>query len=63
MKAEVDKCKCIGCKLCVELSEDVFVMDEDGKAKVAFNPIPPIKEQYAKEAEYACPVDAIKVII
>lgn len=63
MKAEVDKDLCIGCGLCPELSEGMFKLNDEGKAEVVFEPIPTDKEQYVKEAEYACPVNAIRSIM
>jgi ferredoxin len=51
----VDKEKCIGCGLCVQICGEVFEMDENNKAKV--------KEQKdtdcMKEAIDQCPVKAI----
>ncbi len=51
----VNKEKCIGCGLCVQVCGEVFEMGEDNKAKV--------KEQKdipcVKEATEQCPVNAI----
>ena len=50
----VDKEKCIGCGLCVQVCDEVFEMSE-GKAKVkAQKDIPCVKE-----AVKSCPVNAI----
>ena len=55
-KIYIDKDKCIGCGTCEALCPDVFVM-KDGKAVVkAAKNMPCVKE-----AEDACPVDAISV--
>lgn len=51
----VDKEKCIGCGLCTEICEDVFVIGGDGKAMVKEDKnIPCVKDAIA-----SCPVDAI----
>lgn len=53
----IDKEKCIGCGLCAATCEEVFEMQDDGKAHVkAQKNIPCVKD--AKEA---CPVEAIKL--
>lgn len=57
MSIKVDKDACIGCGTCVGLCPGVFEMAEDGKAQV-------ISEEdmdCARNAESACPVEAIKV--
>ncbi len=57
MSIKVDKDACIGCGTCVGLCPGVFEMGEDGKAQV-------IGEEdldCARNAESACPVEAIKV--
>jgi len=55
----VDKNKCIGCGACVAICEDVFEM-VDGKSVVKKgqnkSTIPGVKD-----AQEACPVDAIKI--
>jgi ferredoxin len=52
---KVDKNKCAGCGLCTALCEEVFEMNEDGKAE--------IKEQKdlpgVKDAIDSCPSHAI----
>ena len=53
---KVDKKLCIGCGVCESICKEVFVM-KDGKAVVkAQKDLPCVKE-----AEEACPVDAIKI--
>ena len=69
MKAEVDKDTCIGCGLCPSICPEVFEMQDDGKAgvydigdeSVDKNAVPEEAQNTAKEAEEACPVNAIKV--
>lgn len=52
---KIDKEKCIGCGLCVSLCEQVFEMDENGKAKVKAQK----KLPCVKEAIESCPTQAI----
>ena len=52
----VDKEKCIGCGLCVELCVKVFEMQSDGKAGVKSDE----NVSCVKDAITSCPVDAIK---
>ncbi len=69
MKAFVDKDLCIACGLCPSLCPEVFEMQDDGKAGVSNTNNDAVNENEisdelvdsAKEAEDACPVDAIKV--
>ncbi|WP_251861615.1 ferredoxin [Clostridium sp. Marseille-Q2269] len=63
MKIEIDRDKCIGCGMCRDIGDGLFEMGEDDKAQLTIYPIPVLKEQYGKEAEYACPVNAIRTII
>lgn len=57
-KISVDKKKCIGCGSCAMICPKSFVM-KDGKSE-------PVKKEVEKitcekDAESACPVDAIKI--
>lgn len=57
MKVSIDKEKCIGCGSCAAICSEVFEIDGD-KARVKKSTTEKI---CAKEAEEACPVQAIKV--
>ena len=59
MKARVDKETCIGCGLCPSICDEVFEMDDDGKAHVIVDPVPDKCIDEAKDAESSCPVNAI----
>ncbi|TCK90517.1 ferredoxin [Natranaerovirga hydrolytica] len=61
MKAHVDKETCIGCELCPNICPEVFRMEDDGLAVAIDVEVPSDNEDTAKEAEEACPVDAIEV--
>ena len=61
MKALVDRDVCIGCGLCAALCPDVFEMDGEGIAAVIADPVPPVAEGCAKDAEEQCPVSAISM--
>lgn len=61
MKAVVDKDTCIGCGLCPSICDEVFSMDDDGKAVAISEDVPSDVEEDAKEAESSCPVEAISV--
>ena len=56
-----DKDLCIGCGICVEVCPEVFEMDDDDKAQVKMNPIPPEAEGSCRKAVDQCPVTAIKI--
>ena len=51
--------ECIGCMACVGISDDIFAMNDDGKAFVVRQPENADEEQQAEEAAGVCPVDAI----
>ena len=51
---------CIGCGACTGTAEGVFVIGDDGLAKVAVEEIPEDKVEDAKAAMDGCPVSAIE---
>jgi ferredoxin len=59
MKAVVDRETCIGCGLCESTCPDLFVMDDEEKAKVIVAEIAKQAEECAKQAAVECPVTAI----
>lgn len=61
MKGIVDKETCIGCGLCPSVCDEIFEMDDDGKAVGSSEDIPDSILETAKEAEEGCPVDAITI--
>ena len=62
MKAEIDREGCISCGLCVNTCPEVFRMsDEDGRAEVYTEPVPPECHEETLNAEQACPVSVIHV--
>ena len=52
---KIDKKKCIGCRLCVSICDEVFEIDDNQKAIVKSNKNLPC----VKEAIEQCPVEAI----
>ena len=60
MEARVDQETCIGCGLCPSICEEVFQMNEDGKAYAIVEEVPAGCEDAAKDAETSCPVNAIE---
>lgn len=61
MKASVDQDTCIGCGLCPSICEEVFELNDEGKAYAKQPDVPDELEDTAKEAEESCPVNAITV--
>lgn len=63
MKATINQAGCISCGLCVGACPEVFRMsDEDGKAEVYADPVPPEFREDALNAEGACPVSVIEIL-
>lgn len=62
MQAFINKDDCIGCGLCPNICPEVFEMEEDEvKAFAKDVEITDDLVETAKEAEEACPTDAIKI--
>ena len=60
MKLKVNKEKCIGCRQCVSICDEVFDFDDDNLAKVIVETIPEDKEEDATTALESCPTGAIE---
>lgn len=61
MKYKVNKDKCIGCGMCVSITnETVFKFDTDGLAKADNNKITDENKDQAEEAFKFCPGGAIE---
>lgn len=59
MKIKIDKEKCIGCGTCVSLCEEVFELSDYGRAQTKKDANFKKNKECIKEAEMACPVQAI----
>jgi ferredoxin len=67
LKVYLDKDTCISCGLCPSICPRVFEMQDDGKAGICNhvieaagkNEVPEDEVDSVREAEEACPVDAI----
>jgi ferredoxin len=55
----VDQDLCISCGACIALCPDVFDWNDDEKAHVIVDPVPEDLEEDAREAQEACPTEAI----
>lgn len=60
MIAKVSQDTCIGCGLCESMCDEVFQLQDDGKAHVIVDEVPSELEDVSKDAESSCPVDAIE---
>jgi len=59
MKATVDD-NCTACGLCPQTCPEVFELgDDDDKARVIVDTVPPEAEDTCREAAESCPVEAI----
>ena len=59
MEVQIDKDTCISCGLCCSIVEEIFEIEDDGKAGVIRNPQDESEIKLAKEAVESCPVNAI----
>ncbi|MCI6655411.1 MAG: ferredoxin [Christensenellales bacterium] len=59
MNAIVSQDVCIGCGLCTSTVEEVFRMNDDGKAEV-YNTVSEETKDAVQEAIDSCPVNAIE---
>lgn len=59
MNAIVSQDVCIGCGLCTSTAEEVFRMNDDGKAEV-YNTVSEETKDAVQEAIDSCPVNAIE---
>lgn len=58
-KVKINKNKCLGCGTCTFIYEELFYLDDDGKAEV--KEIKNIDEKKLKEAVESCPAEAIEI--
>ena len=58
MKIKIDKQKCLGCEVCINLCPEVFEL-KDGKSKIKENVDLEKNKDCIKEAIDSCPVAAI----
>ena len=61
MQAHVDKQKCLGCGICIDVCPDVFETGDDGLADVRVEVVPPTAESSCRDAAEQCPEQAIHV--
>jgi ferredoxin len=61
LTVEVDRVACEGHALCVVYAPDVFDVDDEERAVVTRDPVPPELWADAEQAAGQCPVQAIRV--
>lgn len=61
MIASVDRTKCCGYAMCVELAPEVYQLDDSGYAHVVTDRVPPEMADAARRGAGACPQRAIRV--
>ncbi len=59
MKIEVNQDMCIGCGLCTNIAQNLFSMNDEGKAKAIDIEITDKDQLLAEESVNSCPVSAI----
>lgn len=63
MKVRVDPEKCVGQAMCFMVCPEMFELsDEDGRATVLREDVPPELEEAVRQAERSCPERAITII-
>lgn len=58
---EVDRTKCCGYGMCVEVSPSLFSLDDNGKVVANMTEIPDELLDSAEEAAYLCPAEVISI--
>ena len=61
MIASVDRTKCCGYAMCVEVAPEVYQLDDSGYACVVPDIVPPDMADAARRGARACPQAAIRV--
>jgi ferredoxin len=61
MLIAADKDRCIGAGQCMSVAPDVFDQDDDGVVEVLDAEPEPDRENAARRAALACPVQAIQI--
>jgi ferredoxin len=60
MKYKVNKEKCMGCGLCVNLCPDVFELGEDGKSQIKEGADLEKNKKCVEEVIQSCPMRAVE---
>ena len=60
MKFRVDQDRCVGCRTCESICEDVFKINDDGFAEVIVDEVADDVKDAAIEAMEGCPTGAIE---
>jgi ferredoxin len=61
MKVFVDADLCMGCGVCESIAPEIFLIGEDGIAKVMVDLVSPEMEDLVKQAVEECPEEAISI--
>ena len=61
MKVKVDKDLCASCGVCTDICPEVFELDDDDKASVKVETVPPEAEDACRDAADQCPTEAIQI--
>lgn len=61
MRSRVDRDRCAGCGLCVQVCPAVFEIDDQGRAVVRCAEVPAEHERACLDAVDMCPGEAIQI--
>ncbi len=62
MKVRVNPDRCVGNGICEAVAPELFIVEDDGQARLLVDDIPPAQHELATEAVQSCPAQALDIL-